>query len=53
MQTHTETVEIVRQGRGSHFDADLLDLCLTSLDDVAEIYGNHQPDHDLTLRQTA
>jgi putative two-component system response regulator len=52
-RTPAEAVEIMRQGRGSHFDADLLDLFLASLDDVAEIYGTDQPEHDLTLRRSA
>jgi putative two-component system response regulator len=52
-RTPEEAVEIMRQGRGAHFDGDLLDLFLASLDDVAEIYGNDQPDHHLTLRRSA
>lgn len=34
-----EAVEIMREGRASHFDAELLDLFLDSLDEVAQIYA--------------
>jgi putative two-component system response regulator len=33
----TQAVEIMREGRGSHFDAELLDLFLDSMDEVVRI----------------
>lgn len=48
-----EAVEIMREGRASHFDADLLDLFLDSLDEVAEITAGRASEELAKLRSLA
>lgn len=49
---HEKAVEIIRSGRGSHFDPDMVDAFLEVLDEFQEVAGRFQDsDHDLAEKK--
>lgn len=51
--THDEAVEIIRSGKGSHFDPDLVDCFLQVQNQFAQIARNYQDNEDDVQRKLA
>ena len=50
--TMEQTVDIIRSGRGTHFDPQVVDVLLDNLDDVTKIWDNAQTGK-ITLQQSS
>jgi putative two-component system response regulator len=50
--TLEQAVSIIKEGRGRHFDPDVVDAFLADLPEIQRIWQGSQEDHDIELTET-